>query len=136
MLHAAVWSGGTFIYVPPYVTVDIPLQAYFRMNAERGGQFEHTLIIADKGSVVHYLEGCSAPLYNESALHAGCVEIHVLEDAKVRYTSIENRSKNPFNLNTKRAIIHKNAKIEWINGNLGCLTEVSKIFTNPEGPIE
>ncbi len=119
MLHASVWSGGTFIYVPPNVTVDIPLQAYFRMNAERGGQFEHTLIIADKGSVVHYLEGCSAPLYNESALHAGCVEIHVLEGAKVRYTSIENWSKNTFNLNTKRAIVHKDAKIEWINGNLG-----------------
>ncbi len=119
MLHASVWSGGTFIYVPQNVIVDIPLQAYFRMNAERGGQFEHTLIIADKNSVVHYIEGCSAPLYQESALHAGCVEIYVMEGAKVRYSSIENWSKNTFNLNTKRAIVQKNARIEWINGNLG-----------------
>src|SRR3989344_5261384 len=116
MLHAAVWSGGTFIYVPEGVTVNIPLQAYFRMNAERGGQFEHTLIIADKNSEVHYIEGCSAPLYTDSALHAGCVEIFVLEGAKVRYSSIENWSKNTYNLNTKRAIVQKNGIIEWLNG--------------------
>lgn len=118
-LHAAVWSGGTFIYVPKNVKVDIPLQAYFRMNAKKGGQFEHTLIIADEGSEVHYIEGCSAPQYQESSLHAGCVEIHVLKGAKVRYSSIENWSKNTFNLNTKRAVVHENATMEWVNGNLG-----------------
>ncbi len=119
MLHAAVWSGGTFIYVPPGVKVDIPLQAYFRMNAERGGQFEHTLIIADKGSEVHYIEGCSAPQYAESALHAGCVELHALEGSRIRYSSVENWSKNTFNLNTKRALVHKDARVDWVNGNLG-----------------
>jgi len=119
MLHAAVWSGGTFIYVPPKVKVEIPLQAYFRMNAKQGGQFEHTLIIADKGSEVHYIEGCSAPQYEESALHAGCVELHALEGSRIRYSSVENWSKNTFNLNTKRAIVHKNARADWINGNLG-----------------
>ena len=118
-LHAAVWSGGTFIYIPKGVKVELPLQAYFRMNAKSGGQFEHTLIIADEGSEIHYIEGCSAPLYTETSLHAGCVEIHVLKGAKVRYSSIENWSKNTFNLNTKRAIVHENAIIEWVNGNLG-----------------
>ncbi|MEA3248857.1 MAG: Fe-S cluster assembly protein SufB [Patescibacteria group bacterium] len=103
MLHAAVWSGGTFIYVPPGVRVEVPMQAYFRMNAERGGQFEHTLIIADEGSHVEYIEGCSAPRYMTSSLHAGCVEIFVGEGATVRYSSIENWSKNVYNLNTKRA---------------------------------
>lgn len=119
MLHAAVWSGGTFIYVPKGVKVRVPLQAYFRMNAERGGQFEHTLIIADEGSEVHYVEGCSAPSYNSSSLHAGCVEIHVLKNARVRYSSVENWSRNTYNLNTKRAIVQENGVIEWINGNLG-----------------
>ena len=119
MLHAAVWSGGTFIYVPENVKVRIPLQAYFRMNARSGGQFEHTLIIADKNSEVSYVEGCSAPVYSENALHAGCVEIHVLEGARVRYMSVENWSKNTFNLNTKRAIVQKNGIIEWLNGNMG-----------------
>ena len=119
MLHAAVWSGGTFIYIPPGIKVEIPLQAYFRMNAKQGGQFEHTLIIADKGSEVHYIEGCSAPQYDESALHAGCVELHALEGSRIRYSSVENWSKNTFNLNTKRAIVHKNARADWINGNLG-----------------
>ena len=118
-LHAAVWSGGTFIYIPKGVKVKIPLQAYFRMNAKKGGQFEHTLIIADEDSEVHYIEGCSAPKYDESSLHAGCVEIHVLKGAKVRYSSIENWSKNTYNLNTKRAIVHENSLMEWINGNLG-----------------
>lgn len=119
MLHAAVWSGGTFIYVPPGVKVDIPLQAYFRMNAMRGGQFEHTLIIADRGSDVHYIEGCSAPQYAESALHAGCVELFVHEGARIRYSSVENWSKNTFNLNTKRAIVDKGGIVEWVNGNMG-----------------
>lgn len=119
MLHAAAWSGGTFIYVPPGVSVSVPLQAYFRMNAERGGQFEHTLILADKGSTVSYIEGCSAPRYMTSALHAGCVEIFVGEGATVRYASIENWSLNTYNLNTKRAIVEKNGTIEWVNGNMG-----------------
>lgn len=119
MLHAAVWSGGTFIYVPPGVKVEIPLQAYFRMNSPHGGQFEHTLIIADRGSDLHYIEGCSAPRYASSSLHAGCVEIFVMEGARVRYSSIENWSKNTYNLNTKRALVDKNATIEWLNGNLG-----------------
>ena len=135
-LHGAVWSGGTFIYIPKNVKVELPLQAYFRMNARKGGQFEHTLIIADEDSEIHYIEGCSAPVYDENSLHAGCVEIHVLKGAKVRYSSIENWSKNTYNLNTKRAIVHKDATMEWVNGNTGCITGDSKIFTNPKGPIE
>ncbi len=118
-LHGAIWSGGTFIYVPKGVKVEMPLQAYFRMNAKSSGQFEHTLIIADEGSDVHYIEGCSAPKYSENSLHAGGVEIHILKNAKVRYSSIENWSKNTYNLNTKRGIVHENATLEWINGNLG-----------------
>ncbi len=119
MLHAAVWSGGTFIYVPKGVKVDIPLQAYFRMNSDHGGQFEHTLIIADEGSEVHYIEGCSAPRYQAAALHAGCVEIYVKRYATVKYSSIENWSKNTFNLNTKRAIVDEGGTIAWLNGNTG-----------------
>ncbi len=119
MLHAAVWSGGTFIYIPPNTKIDLPLQAYFRMNAEGGGQFEHTLIIVDQNSELHYIEGCSSPRYNKFSLHAGCVELHVLEGARMRYSSIENWSRNTFNLNTKRALVHKNARVEWINGNMG-----------------
>src|SRR3989344_570830 len=118
-LHAAFWSGGTFIYVPKGVKVKIPLQAYFRMNAKKGGQFEHTLIIADEDSEIHYIEGCSAPQYNQNSLHAGCVEIHVLKDAKVRYSSIENWSKNTYNLNTKRGMVYENGILEWVNGNMG-----------------
>ena len=133
-LHAAVWSGGTFIYIPKNVKVKLPLQAYFRMNAKKGGQFEHTLIIADEGSEVHYIEGCSAPRYDSNSLHAGCVEIHVLKNARVRYSSIENWSKNTYNLNTKRAIVYENGIMEWVNGNTGCLTENSKVFTNSMGP--
>lgn len=125
-LHAAVWSGGTFIYVPKNVKVEIPLQAYFRMNAKRGGQFEHTLIIVDEGAKIHYIEGCSAPMYSENSLHAGCVEIHVLKNAKCRYTSIENWSKNVYNLNTKRAIVHESAIMEWVNSNLG--SKVSMLY--------
>jgi|GEM_PF-1648 Fe-S cluster assembly scaffold protein SufB len=134
MLHGAVWSGGTFIYVPPGVKVDLPLQAYFRMNAQRGGQFEHTLIIADKGSEVSYVEGCSSPIYTQGSLHAGCVELFVMEGAKIRYMSIENWSKNTYNLNTKRAIVEKNGRVEWLNGNMGCLVSDTKVFTNPKGP--
>jgi len=119
MLHAAVWSGGTFIYIPKGVKVKIPLQAYFRMNAERGGQFEHTLIIADEDSEVHYIEGCSAPQYGSSALHAGCVELFVHKNARIRYSSVENWSRNTYNLNTKRALVDEHGTVEWVNGNLG-----------------
>ena len=119
MLHGAVWSGGTFIYVPKGVKVELPLQAYFRMNAESGGQFEHTLIIVDEGADVQYIEGCSAPRYSKNSIHAGCVEIFVGENAKMRYYSIENWSKNTYNLNTKRALVEKNGAVEWISGNLG-----------------
>jgi Fe-S cluster assembly protein SufB len=118
-LHAAVWSGGTFIYIPKGVKFSEPLQAYFRMNAKKGGQFEHTLIIVDEGAEVHYIEGCSAPQYTENSLHAGCVEIHVMKNARARYSSIENWSRNTYNLNTKRAMVYDNALIEWVNGNMG-----------------
>tara|TARA_Y100000310_G_C20600096_1_gene772557 strand:- start:12 stop:1439 length:1428 start_codon:yes stop_codon:yes gene_type:complete len=118
-LHAAVWSGGTFIYIPKNIKVKIPLQAYFRMNAKNSGQFEHTLIIVDEGAELHYIEGCSAPTYTENSLHAGSVEIHCLKNSRVRYSSIENWSKNTYNLNTKRAILHENSIMEWVNGNLG-----------------
>lgn len=119
MLHAAVWSGGTFIYVPKNVKITLPLQAYFRMNAKKSGQFEHTLIIADEGSEVQYIEGCSAPIYQEESLHAGCVEIYVKKGARVRYSSVENWSRNTYNLNTKRAIVEEDGIMEWIGGNLG-----------------
>ncbi|MFH1133101.1 MAG: Fe-S cluster assembly protein SufB [Nanoarchaeota archaeon] len=152
-LHAAVWSGGTFIYIPKGVKVKMPLQAYFRMNSRAAGQFEHTLIniphrakvkrprhasfrmtssaagpfehtllIVDEGAEVHYIEGCSAPQYREHSLHAGCVEIHVLKGARARYSSIENWSKNTFNLNSKRAIVHDDGIMEWVNGNMGSKT--------------
>lgn len=119
MLHAAVWSGGTFIYVPKGVKVELPLQAYFRMNAEAGGQFEHTLIIADEGSEVDYIEGCSAPRFTKNALHAGGVEIFVKKNATVRYFSIENWSKNTYNLNTKRGLVDAEGRLEWVSGNMG-----------------
>lgn len=119
MLHAAVWSGGTFIYVPKGVTVELPLQAYFRMNAKSGGQFEHTLIIVDEDAELQYIEGCSAPRYNVNSLHAGCVEIFVHKRARCRYSSIENWSKNTYNLNTKRALVDAHGVIEWVNGNMG-----------------
>jgi Fe-S cluster assembly protein SufB len=121
-LHAAVWSGGTYIYVPKGVKVKMPLQAYFRMNAKAGGQFEHTLIIVDEDAEVQYVEGCSAPVYTQNSLHAGCVEIHVLKGARARYMSIENWSKNTYNLNTKRAVAYEDGIIEWINGNMGSKT--------------
>ncbi|MBI4159366.1 Fe-S cluster assembly protein SufB [Candidatus Woesearchaeota archaeon] len=122
-LHASVWSGGTFIYVPKGVKVDVPLQAYFRINAGGSGQFEHTLIIVDEGAEMQYIEACSAPQYNKNNIHAGCVEIYVKKGARVRYSSIENWSKNTYNLNTKRAIVEEDGIMEWINGNNGsCIT--------------
>ena len=118
-LHGAVWSGGTFLHVPKGVKVTDPLQAYFRINAKNMGQFEHTLIVAEEGSEVHYIEGCSAPKYGEIGLHAGLVEIFVSAGAKVRYSSVENWSRDTFNLNTKRAIVEKDAVMEWVGGNMG-----------------
>ncbi len=118
-LHAAVWSGGTFIYIPKGVKLTLPLQAYFRMNAKKAGQFEHTLIIVDEGAEMQYIEGCSAPRYEESSLHAGCVELHILKGAKAKYSSVENWSRNTYNLNTKRAVVYEDGVIQWINGNLG-----------------
>jgi len=118
-LNTAVWSGGSFIYVPPGVHVDIPLQAYFRINTENMGQFERTLIIADEGSYVHYVEGCTAPIYSSDSLHSAVVEIVVKKNARVRYTTIQNWSNNVYNLVTKRALAHEGATMEWIDGNLG-----------------
>lgn len=118
-LHGAVWSGGTFLYVPKGVKMEEPLQAYFRMNAKNMGQFEHTLIIVEEGAQVHYIEGCSAPKYGSQALHAGLVEIFVKPGSKCRYSSVENWSRDTFNLNTKRAIVEKDATMEWIGGNMG-----------------
>ncbi len=122
MLHASVWSGGTFIYVPKGVKIDLPLQAYFRMNEQSGGQFEHTLIIVDEGAECHYVEGCSSPRYSTNSLHAGCVEIFVKEGAKMRYSSIENWSRNVWNLNTKRSLVDKNGEMVWVSGNMGSCT--------------
>ncbi len=118
-LNSAVWSGGSFIYIPPGVKVKVPLQAYFRINAKNVGQFERTLIIVDKDAEVHYIEGCTAPVYSTDSLHAAVVEVIALENAKVRYTTIQNWSSNVYNLVTKRAMAHKNATVEWVDGNLG-----------------
>lgn len=118
-LHGAVWSGGTFLYIPKDVKITAPLQAYFRMNAKSMGQFEHTLIIVESGAEGHYIEGCSAPKYGSTSLHAGCVEIFVKEGAKFRYSSVENWSQDTYNLNTKRAVVDDDATIEWVGGNLG-----------------
>lgn len=118
-LNTAVWSGGSFVYVPKGVKVDLPLQAYFRINAKSIGQFERTLIIADEGSFVNYVEGCTAPTYNKDSLHSAVVEIIVKKDARVRYTTIQNWSKNVYNLVTKRAFAFENAVMEWVDGNLG-----------------
>ncbi|MBO3129485.1 Fe-S cluster assembly protein SufB [Dermatophilus congolensis] len=118
-LNTAVWSGGSFIYVPPGVHVDIPLQAYFRINTENMGQFERTLIIADEGSYVHYVEGCTAPIYKTDSLHSAVVEIVVKKDARVRYTTIQNWSNNVYNLVTKRATCEAGATMEWVDGNIG-----------------
>jgi len=118
-LNTAVWSGGSFIYVPPGVHVRIPLQAYFRINTENMGQFERTLIIADEGSQVHYVEGCTAPIYKSDSLHAAVVEIYVAKDARVRYTTIQNWSTNVYNLVTKRTLVLQGGVMEWIDGNIG-----------------
>ncbi|MBE3583151.1 MAG: Fe-S cluster assembly protein SufB [Limnochordaceae bacterium] len=121
-LNSAVWSGGSFIYVPKGVRVDIPLQAYFRINAERMGQFERTLIIADEGSFVHYVEGCTAPIYSSDSLHSAVVEIIARPGARVRYTTIQNWSTNVYNLVTKRALAYETATVEWVDGNIGSKT--------------
>jgi Fe-S cluster assembly protein SufB len=118
-LNTAVWSGGSFIYVPKGVQVTIPLQAYFRINAQNVGQFERTLIIADEGSFVHYVEGCTAPVYSSDSLHSAVVEIYVKKHARVRYTTIQNWSKNVFNLVTKRSVAEEDATMEWVDCNLG-----------------
>lgn len=118
-LHGAVWSGGSFVYVPKGVSVAIPLQSYFRLNAKGAGQFEHTLIIVEEGADLHFIEGCSAPKYNVANLHAGCVELFVGKNAKLRYSTIENWSKNMYNLNTKRALVAEGGTIEWVSGSFG-----------------
>ena len=118
-LHGAVWSGGSFVYVPKNVKVEIPLQSYFRLNAKGAGQFEHTLIIVDEGADLHFIEGCSAPKYNVANLHAGCVELYVKKGAHLRYSTVENWSKNMYNLNTKRARVEEGGSIEWVSGSFG-----------------
>ena len=125
-LHAAVWSGGSFVYVPEGVKLDIPLQSYFRLNSPESGQFEHTLIIVDEGASLHFIEGCSAPKYNKVNLHAGCVELYVKDDAYLRYSTIENWSKNMMNLNTKKALVGKNAEMEWVTGSFG--SKISMLY--------
>ena len=118
-LHYAVFSGGSFVYVPKGVHVDMPLQSYFRLNTRESGQFEHTLIIVDEGASLHFIEGCSAPKYNKFNLHAGCVELYVKKGGFLRYSTIENWSKNMFNLNTKKAIVSEDATMEWVSGSFG-----------------
>ena len=118
-LNSAVWSGGSFIYVPPGVSIEMPLQAYFRINAENMGQFERTLIIVDEGAYVHYVEGCTAPIYSTDSLHSAVVEIIVKKGGRCRYTTIQNWSTNVYNLVTKRAVAYEDATMEWVDGNLG-----------------
>ena len=133
-LNSAVWSGGTFIYVPKGVKVDIPLQTYFRINNENTGQFERTLIIVDEGASVHYVEGCTAPTYSSNSLHAAIVEIFALGWSYMRYTTIQNWSDNVYNLVTKRAKALKDATVEWIDGNLGAKTTMKYPSVFLEGP--
>ena len=118
-LNSAVWSGGSFIYVPPGVQIEMPLQAYFRINAENMGQFERTLIIVDEDAYVHYVEGCTAPIYSTDSLHSAVVEIIVKPRGRCRYTTIQNWSNNIYNLVTKRAVAYEDATMEWVDGNLG-----------------
>ena len=118
-LNSAVWSGGSFIYIPKGIKVDLPLQAYFRLNAANIGQFERTLIIADEGSQVHYVEGCTAPIYSTDSFHSGVIEIVVKKGARVRYTTIQNWSTNVYNLVTQRALVNEGATMEWVDANLG-----------------
>ena len=123
-LNGAVWSGGSFIYVPKGVQLDKPLQSYFRINNEKSGQFERTLIIVDEGASVHYVEGCTAPIYSKDSLHAAVVEIVVLKDAKCRYSTVQNWSNNIVNLVTKRALVKENGQMDWIDGNIGSQTNM------------
>ena len=123
-LNGAVWSGGSFIYVPKGVHLDKPLQSYFRINNEKSGQFERTLIIVDEGADVHYVEGCTAPIYSKDSLHAAVVEIVVLKDAKCRYSTVQNWSNNIINLVTKRALVKENGQMDWIDGNIGSQTNM------------
>lgn len=125
-LHGAVWSGGSFVYIPKGVQVDIPLQSYFRLNSPESGQFEHTLIIVEEGARLHFIEGCSAPKYNKVNLHAGCVELFVKKNAYLRYSTIENWSKNMLNLNTKKAIVEENGQIDWVTGSFG--SKISMLY--------
>jgi len=118
-MNSAVWSGGSFVYIPKGVSIETPLQAYFRVNQERMGQFERTLIIADEGSRAHYIEGCTAPVYSTESFHSGVIEIIVKKGAHFRYTTIQNWSRNMYNLVTQRALVHENGKMEWLDGNLG-----------------
>ena len=118
-LHYAVFSGGSFVYVPKNVKLEMQLQSYFRLNSPESGQFEHTLIIVEEGASLHFIEGCSAPKYNKVNLHAGCVELYVKDDAYLRYSTIENWSRNMMNLNTKKAIVEKNGRMEWVSGSFG-----------------
>ena len=118
-LHAAVWSGGSFVYVPKNTEVKLPLQSYFRLNAQEAGQFEHTLIILEEGASIHFIEGCSAPKYKKNVLHAGAVELYISKNAKLRYSTIENWSRNMYNLNTKKALVDENGAIEWVSGSFG-----------------
>lgn len=133
-LNSAAWSGGSFIYIPPGVKVDIPLQAYFRINAESMGQFERTIIIADKGASVHYIEGCTAPVYSRESFHTGVIELFAMEDAYLRYTTIQNWSNNVLNLVTQRAVAQKNAVVEWMDGNLGAKTTMKYPAVALAGP--
>ena len=123
-LNGAVWSGGTFIYIPPYTKIDRPLQSYFRINSVNMGQFERTIIIVDEGAELHYMEGCTAPTYSTDSLHAAVVEIYVKKNAKCRYTTIQNWSNNVYNLVTKRAIVEEGGLMEWIDGNIGSKTNM------------
>ena len=134
-LNTAVWSGGSFIYVPPGVKIEYPLQAYFRINSENMGQFERTLIIADEGSQIHYVEGCTAPTYSGSSLHSAVVEIICMKNSRVRYSTIQNWSNNVYNLVTKRAIAEEGAVMEWVDGNLGSKVTMKypSVYLNGEG---
>ena len=134
-LNSAVWSGGSFIYVPPGVKIEYPLQAYFRINTENMGQFERTLIIADEGSQIHYVEGCTAPTYSSASLHSAVVEIICMKNSRVRYSTIQNWSGNVYNLVTKRAIAEEGAVMEWVDGNLGSKATMKypSVYLNGEG---
>ena len=125
-LHGCVWSGGSFVYVPKGVKLEIPLQSYFRLNSPESGQFEHTLIIVDEGASLHFIEGCSAPKYNKVNLHAGCVELYVKKNAYLRYSTIENWSKNMMNLNTKKAIVEEGGQVDWVTGSFG--SKISMLY--------